>query len=215
MPPKKGVSMLKKLSIWHWSLLIVVALFVGLLTVGLIKAVKEKGAGSGEAASWMQAIGSIGAIAAAFVVAASQRRADRNLEAEKRNIDELKRFEAVKAILATTNVVAAKFGKAWGDRQTNTLETSNIQYLSDCKASIAALPVFEIPDPDLVVYITTLPRALQLLIDALDNARGYSQLNLNIPFLNDITVPNAFNEILQLTSKAGDICDKQITTRKG
>jgi hypothetical protein len=66
MPPKITGGRLRKLSIWHWVLLIGIPLVVLLLASGFIMAVRKQGIGSGDAASWLQAIGGILAIVAAF-----------------------------------------------------------------------------------------------------------------------------------------------------
>lgn len=68
---KKGEH-LKNFSIWHWALLVAILGVTGLLAAGLGTAIYDKGVGSGEVASWVQAIGSILAIVAAFAVASHQ-----------------------------------------------------------------------------------------------------------------------------------------------
>jgi hypothetical protein len=68
--------MVKKWSIRHCGLLVVVIVVSGLLLAGLIKAVVYKGVESGEAASWMQALGSIAAISVAIWLSQERESAD-------------------------------------------------------------------------------------------------------------------------------------------
>ena len=63
---------MKRWSIWHWGIFIFVLIVTAILVSGLAKAISDKGFGSGEAASWMQAIGSFGAIVGAIAVANHQ-----------------------------------------------------------------------------------------------------------------------------------------------
>lgn len=82
---------MKTFSVWHWALFIVITFVVGLLGMGLGTAIHEKGVGSGEVASWIQAIGSILAIVTAFVVASHQFQLAMQAE-RKRDQDATKRI---------------------------------------------------------------------------------------------------------------------------
>jgi hypothetical protein len=205
---------LRKFSIWHSILLVGTAFVVLLLATGFIKAVADKGIGSGEAASWLQAIGGILAIVAAFAVATGQHKADRALEMDIRNIDESRRFEAVKAILARANAVAKIVGEAWQRSAMDSIDSNFDNYVLDCKASVEALPIFDIPNADLIVYVVNLPRALQELNQVLAQARieSDSQEQIEFPAADDLGPK--INAVLGMTARGGEICDKQIELRK-
>src|SRR5712664_2972741 len=94
---------------------------------------------------WAQAIGAILAIFAAFLVAALQHASGRALQEENRRLDEIRRFKIVKAVLAKALVVCTEIRQAWHSRDMGALEPLNSQYILDCKASLEALPVFEVP----------------------------------------------------------------------
>jgi hypothetical protein len=185
-----------------------------LLATGFITAVVHKGIGSGDAASWLQAIGGILAIVAAFAVAARQHKADRSLEMEIRNIDESRRLEAVKAILARANAVAHIVGEAWKRSAMDTIGSNVDIYVLDCKASVEALPLFDIPNADLIVYMVNLPRALQELNEVLGQARVEDDSQEQVQFPAADRLGLKINAVLEMTARAGDICDHQIALRK-
>lgn len=88
---------MNKLSIWHWIVLIAGVFVTALLVIGFTAAIYEKGIGSGEAASWLQAIGTMLAICVAIWVPFRQRQS----EIKEASAEQTRRSDLAKASLLT------------------------------------------------------------------------------------------------------------------
>lgn len=101
-----------KKSAREWLATIIIGIFSLFLIAGLIAALECHGLASSEAAGWIQAIGSVGAIVGSIWVMAEQHRRD-----EKRRTDEakLKERRLLKSILTEVDVLFAAFRQTTGD----------------------------------------------------------------------------------------------------
>lgn len=162
---------MKNWSIWHWLLAIGGGSVVFLLCYGFISAVGQKGIGSGEAASWLQAIGSILAIVAAFAISTRQHNAERALDVQRQRLNDIRRLKAAKAVLVQICTVTQGLHKAIKSNDAEQLYNFDPQFLADYKAVLQSLPLFEIPSSELVLYINTSSRAIDEVTARMFEAR--------------------------------------------
>lgn len=164
-------------------------------------------------AAWVQAVGTIAAIIGAFLIVRNQNNATRRLESKSKKSDEKRRFEIVNAVIAKPHAICTELKKGWGTDDADTVYGFNEHHLIDCKDSVQALPLFDVPDVELVIYLTMLPRALQELCDTFVQARSESKFPALVehPAANDI--PKKLDAVLELTKSARARCESQINDR--
>lgn len=165
------MSQVGKFSIWHWLTLFFLIAFVGFLGNGLVVAILEKGVGSAEAAGWVQAIGTVLAIAGAFLVVDHQHRKERTLELERQRIADVRKLKAIKAVLVQVCHIAKTLHTMFEDVDHDSVYDFDPQFLADYKGIVRALPLFEIPSPQLAIQLTALPRAIEEVVVRLTQAR--------------------------------------------
>ena len=107
-------------------------------------------------ASWAQAWGTVLAIGAAIAIASHQTRVARR----ERHETKVARLKTIEALLLKTNICAGILQTAGFDNATP--ETSRASAdLKECADAIDRLPLFEVPDADLILQLTTLPRLIR------------------------------------------------------
>jgi hypothetical protein len=166
------------------------------------------------AAAWVQAIGAILAIIAAFLIGDRQYVAGRALERERRAEDDIRRFEIVMAILARTEVITGIIAKAFEKSQMGDLPIRTNQYLTDCAKAFQQLPAFDMPDPKLVVLATSIADAVQELSEILGRARNEADSPAMVEFPSDDSIAEKLNEVLNLTREATQLCVNEILQRR-
>jgi hypothetical protein len=118
-------------------------------------------------AAWVQAVGSIGAIAGALFIGLQQQEHARALQVEARRHDELRKLDTVKAILVSVEVCCTDLAEKWDKAQFATLLQAEIVPVADCKMAVESIPLFDVPDGHLVILVSSMPRKLQYLIDSI------------------------------------------------
>lgn len=188
-----------------------IGLFGGLLLVGLGKIFfLHMPTSSSDWASWLQAIGSVGAIIGAFMVGNRQVVEGRRLDAERRAEEEISRFEKIKALLTNLHVLIKAMQNP--DAESPSLDPEDprtIEYMWGIANSLTAIPVLEIPHPDLIVYVFNLVPALRQLEDEFNNVHGLRVLGALPPTETVTDLVNRFNEVAKILSDAGKLCDAE------
>ena len=107
-------------------------------------------------AAWVQAGGVLLALVISIWLARRQYRQTRKLEASRRNQSDFQKLQVIIAVLAQAKGLASSIGNqsAQFDRTTADFDAGKIDALIK---QVERLPLFEIPDPYLVVYVSGLP----------------------------------------------------------
>jgi hypothetical protein len=121
--------------------------------------------------AWVQAVGSIAAIGVAIWVSHRQHENERALDVDRQRLDNIRRLKAVKAVLVQICTLAQSLYKAIATNDVEELYNLDPQFLVDYKAVLQSLPLFEIPSAQLVLYMNTVPRAIDEVTVRLFGAR--------------------------------------------
>lgn len=119
----------------------------------------------------MQAIFSIIAIIAAFAISNWQHSTERVLGEARQRENDIRRLKAVKAVLAQICILSQVLHKAIEINDAEELYNFDPQFLVDYKAVLQSLPLFEVPSAELVLYVNTIPRAIDEVTMRLSTAR--------------------------------------------
>jgi hypothetical protein len=187
-----------------YSIVGVAAIATGIV-VGL-----EKDLNNPEWASWVQAIGSIAALAAAFAVGNRQHEGDRALEAERRRQDDLSKYEVVRAIIAQTNTIAKSVLEDVYHHPLGLPTQLQLELLDDCAHSLSLLPPFELPHQELVLYWVNLPRAVRKLRETLAVQKLMVEQSGIVNPNQKEQVGKDIDEVLLLSSAAGRFCHEHV-----
>lgn len=205
--PKKWSGM-KKNSVFTAELVAAVALL--LLAVAVLWQLFPD-LKSDVGAAWVQAVFSVVAIVGAFLISTRQHAMERAFDAARRNQDDLRRFETVKALLTRIDNNVRILRHMWGASQMDDLNPITIDYLKDCKVAFDALPIFEIPDAELVIFVAGIPRSIQDLIVGLTKAKEDSdQVTMN-EALYAHDVDELVMRLELLTERAANICRNRMS----
>jgi hypothetical protein len=113
-----------------------------------------------EAAAWVQALGSLAAIASGFIFVQRQAFAARKLEADKRHLDDLKKTEVVHQLFSEAAVaVSQTHNTVFGEHAMDA--PMAIRQLEDSARALEAVPALEVPGSGLAIGVLRLPRALR------------------------------------------------------
>lgn len=141
------------------------------LSAGLVTAIGNRSLGSSETASWVQAVGSIAAIAGAFMVAHRQSQHDRKLEQERRNEERAWRFRIVNAILLRTSAGLESIKRSRDENTFAYAIPEHVQLLRDCGPILASLPPFDMPSGNLLLVCHQIQRQIPEVCGLLDDER--------------------------------------------
>lgn len=204
------------MSIWHWALLFLSIAVVGLLLFGFIAAVYGEGIGSGAAASWLQAIGSILAIVAAFAISTRQHNAERALDMERQSLNDLRRLKAVKAILVQICTLARALHDAVENNDAEELYHFDPQFLANYKEVLQSLPLFEVPSAAMVIYMNTIPRAIDEVTVRLFDARKQEDNDiLRYEWLLAHDIEHRVRNLYNVATTANNSCFDEIEAMGG
>lgn len=169
-----------------------------------------------EAPAWVQAVGSFAAIGIAIWIARAQHSNDKRMDADRRVRSEILRLEAVKAIIIKTHTVANKVLEDFNASNVSELCEFSPHFLRDCKANLESLPLFEIPDVDVVVYVTSIPTAIENFLHRVSEARnGVSKGDIEeIEYWYATEADSYLVELIGILVKADAACFDQIELRK-
>ena len=174
-----------------------------------------KGLAPSDWAAWVQAIGSIAAIVGAFLIARNQHTVDRLREIERRHLEEIRRFEIIQALLAKANKTVEAIAQLNLESQFGVVLPEPLEYLDDCRVSIEALPIIDMPHADLAIYCAALPRALRELKELL-LVVFQSTMRVERMTAHQIErVEIAFSTVMKITSDASALCAVEISRRVG
>jgi hypothetical protein len=163
-----------------------------------------------EWATWVQAVGSIAALAAAFAVGNRQHDGDRKLEAERRRDDDLRKYEVIRAIFAQTHSVAKSVLEDVYHHPLGLPTKLQLELLDDCAHSLSLLPPFELPHEELVLYWANIPRAVRKLRDILTVQKAMVEQSGIVNSTQREQVGKDIDEVLLLSSAAGRFCHTRV-----
>lgn len=139
-----------------------------------------------EAPAWVQAIGSVAAIAFSGWFAGEQIKAGRKasehasdsaraLAADLRRLDDLKRTEVIFAIVERSLVACNNVRRIHAEGKISRVTSKSLEYLLDSASSMERLPSFELPGSALAVAIVVLPMQLRFVHEAASIVRKASE----------------------------------------
>jgi hypothetical protein len=156
-----------------------------------------------ECASWVQAWGSIGAILGAAAVAGWQARNSRRDQERARDSDAKAKAAAIKGILRRANIVINNADRnVAGDPQTVMLA---IEQVDQVQATLRTLPIFEIPNADLVFLVQRLDRDLHYVTELLRRFSARPATDARVKKAN-----NLIERIRGRTRQAHAACDSML-----
>lgn len=178
------------------TLYIAGAAIVVFLFYGLIQVLRLKGVASGEAAGWMQAIGSIAAIGGAYAIGERQAKATLSAATKTQELAEAKRLSAIFAICAAaknrTDIVRDIFCSDVYESGKRFMEYDHSLIRSVINA-IGAVPVHEIGNSEAATALMDIKDQLDFLIRSIDEFDHERSESMGITPMQK----NAFNIVLR------------------
>lgn len=167
--------------------------------------------------AWVQAVGSTAAIIAAFLIANQQHVDNLAVEQARRDSDDIRRLDAVRALVANVTMIAADARQyiQSPDFYFSEMSPDKLSFLLDCETAIRGLPIFELPHRDLAIYCINLPQAMKRLREMLE------QQNIHVGHPAQIVCPSpramedSVTENIALAAKIGQLCSEAIEGRQG
>jgi hypothetical protein len=117
-----------------------------------------------EWASWVQGIGTIGAIAAAFLVANFQLKQAKRLEEARAVAEERRRYQIVRALFENASIRATEMAGATARGDAIYFAGLNWTSLSDLRAALVSIQVMDVPSAALILRISAVSTALEALV---------------------------------------------------
>ena len=145
-----------KRKIGEWIIAIYTAIGIIFLFTGLAVSLTTNELGSAEVASWVQAIGTVAAIAVAILVTQQQAKSERRLEQARRNLDKIHRFESVRAVMAAVYSVTSTIKEEISRADFLDVIEGSLTYLVSLDEAIKAIPIMEIPNNEQTVMVVSL-----------------------------------------------------------
>ena len=187
----------------------------------------------GEAPAVIQAIGSIGAIVVAVLVMQYQTKRAREERIEQRNFDDARKVNIIRSIFAAIEEVSKGQAEKFQKTEEVLLQKTKIEdvvadfgiaYFIDMKDAIGEIPLWEVPDHDLVIDFTIALRELNDFIQYVERAQRMIfkykeeiEANCYNPYLEEdmqdacYVARNAFHDMHDLVSSVVRKCDDLLT----
>lgn len=165
------------------------------------------GVSRNEAPAWVQAVGSIMAICAAIVISSWQHRAEK----ERRFASDIRRLKAIKAVLVQIHNLATVIQTAIKHNNIHEIYNFDPQFLLDYKVVLQAFPLLDVPIPAVVIYLNTIPRAIDEVTSRLLKARN--QMNdpmYRFEWLLANDIEHRADNLFNVTMIANDFCFVEI-----
>ncbi len=207
---RKLLSWTPQLHRWMRVLLLSASVVAALVAIGLKSDLSKS-----DWASWVQAIGSIGAILAAFGIANAQTRTVREQVRQESAATDLARYRAIRAVASILFATADQMRNAWESRDAQQVGTRELDHLLDSKRVLESFGVFELPDPDLVVRLLTLPRAVANLHQTWVQAANEAESPGPVGKFSDDRLRFDWAQVMELTNAVGAHCETQIAAIEG
>jgi len=160
--------------------------------------------------AWVQAVGSTAAIIAAFLITNRQHADNVLLEQIRRDSDDVRRLQAIRALMANVNTIAQAINRQRDDFYFAGTTVDTLSFLKDCEAAIRSLPVFELPRAELAIFCTNLPQAMKRLGVTLETQNVHLNDMRNTQGPSHTLVEDLLNEILSLSAQVGNLCQDEI-----
>jgi hypothetical protein len=193
--------------------LIVVTSIVGIC---LYQWVDWKGLHASDWASWIQALGSIGAIIGAFLVVDRQHRRERELEDDRQRLTDIRRLKSLKAVLTQICTISSGIHTDIVKGNAERLYHLDPQALMDYKAILQALPLFEIPSPQLAMQLTLMPRAIGEVASPMFKARNEANDEvIRYEFLLAFDIEERAKRLYNLAADANNYCVDELFSLNG
>jgi hypothetical protein len=195
-----------------------IAIAAGLFISGFVIAnlIKEPPIKSGDWPSWVQAVGSIAAIGVAIWVSHHQHEKGRALEIERKRLDDIRRVRAVKAVLVQICTLAEALYKAIETNDAEELYDFDPQFLVDYKTVLQSLPLFDVPSTQIVLYLNTVPRAIDEVTVRLFEARKQeNEPVFRYEWLLASDIEHRVKNLYNLATTANNYCFDEIESMGG
>jgi len=160
---------------------------------------------AGPAANWVQAIGSIVAILAAYKMGQTQIEAGRILDASKLAKEDIRKLTIIDAILKNLEFSLTQLKDGLNRYQIPTCNLCSLGQLEDACTVIKAIDIFACPSPNIIRELALLPRSCDGLFNAIESFdKSFDEFDGNTPeaernLRNSITV---LSSILEITRNA-------------
>lgn len=163
---------------------------------------------SGAAASWVQAIGAVVAIVAAYKMGRGQIEADRALEADRRAKDDQRKLAAIGAFLFRLEAALGVVRRSAESESLPAFAKAVRDEISDAADGIRSIDLFQCPSPDAILFISLLPRHCGALVASLskyDKADDELRGDVDAEFRR---VKNALSLCEKTLAAAKSACDR-------
>lgn len=125
--------------------------------------------------AWVQAVGSIAAIFIAYFIAHRQFAEAERLGRQAREASAAQRVEVVRTVFAQVrsfcNLLARRLPKEDLKNQARLIGEFDTEHFDRCAKNFEGLPLMEIPDGELAVYVINAPKAIYDYIEAIKLAK--------------------------------------------
>lgn len=162
-----NVSESREISVSLFFILFFVLLII--IIFGIYDSVSDSGLGSSAAAGWIQSVGAIAAIAAAFVVSNEQSKAAIQAALEDRRASKLAKMNGVRAVVLAARNFSSDIDNALDDMQPlSLLEVYDRSVVTGLCAALSEVPLYDLGSPVVVTKILSLSRQLVYLGNQVD-----------------------------------------------
>ncbi|WP_457425599.1 hypothetical protein [Roseateles sp. P5_E7] len=166
-------------------------------------------------AAWVQAYGSVAAIAAAAWFGGRQVELARRHEQERRDQDDLRRLAAVRVLLLHLYTTVSLLQRGWvsneGDDEAGRfIAVFSSEPLREVGRAISQLPLFEVPSSELALCIAPMATLTTSFAELWDRCVSESESQGDLQYPAADLMEDALKNFRAQISRAGSICEREM-----